>query len=125
MKKWLLLAFTAIFTMAIHAQTPQYTALSNHEFAQMIKKKEVVLFDVRTPAEYAEKHIPEAEILDFKSPDFVSKIDSLDKSHPVALYCLTGQRSKKAATIMAEKGFRVYVLDNGLQAWKGKTKNIK
>lgn len=125
MKKWLLLILTMVFTTAIHAQETGYTALSNKEFARIIKKKGIQLFDVRTPAEYAESHIPDAEVLDFKKPDFISKTDSLDKSRPVALYCLTGKRSKKAATVMAKKGFQVYVLDNGLQKWKGKTKKRK
>lgn len=116
---------TMVLTMTIHAQETGYTTLSNKEFAQMIKKKGIQFFDVRTPGEYAEKHIPGAAILDFKNPDFASKTDSLDKSQPVALYCLTGKRSKKAATVMAKKGFQVYVLDNGLQKWKGKTKKIK
>ena len=121
MKKWLLLILTGIFAITVHAQKAKYTALPNKEFARTIQKKEMLFFDVRTPAEYAEKHIPGAKVLDFKNPDFISKVDSLDKSQPVALYCLTGQRSKKAATLMAEKGFQVYVLDNGLQKWKGKT----
>ncbi|WP_455586365.1 rhodanese-like domain-containing protein [Bacteroides sp.] len=121
MKKYLLLIFIATFTVAVHAQETKYTALSNKEFAQMIQKKGVQFFDVRTPAEYAEEHIPGAGILDFKSQDFASKVDSLDKSQPVVLYCRTGERSKKAATVMAAKGFQVYVLDNGLQKWKGKT----
>ncbi|WP_221658497.1 rhodanese-like domain-containing protein [Bacteroides salyersiae] len=121
MKKWLLLILTGIFTITVHAQETKYTTLPNKEFAQTIQKEGVQFFDVRTPAEYAEKHIPKAKVLDFKSPDFISKVDSLDKSQPVALYCLTGQRSKKAATAMAERGFQVYVLDNGLQKWKGKT----
>lgn len=125
MKKWLLLIITMVLTMTIHAQETEYTTLANKEFAQMINKKGIQFFNVHTPGEYAEKHIPEAAILDFKNPDFASKTDSLDKSQPVALYYLTGKRSKKTATMMAKKSFQVYVPDNRVQKWKGKTKKIK
>ena len=74
-------------------------SLGVNEFSRYLKRRNVVLIDVRTPEEYAEGHIPgtdfninvldnsfEREILDRISPD----------SH-VAIYCRSGNRSKQAA----------------------------
>lgn len=36
----------------------------------------------------------------------------------MALYCRSGKRSKKAAAILSEKGYKVYELDKGFNAWQ-------
>ena len=43
---------------------------------------------------------------------------TLQKEKPVALYCRSGKRSKKAATILSAKGYVVYDLDEGFEGWK-------
>ena len=43
---------------------------------------------------------------------------TLQKDKPVALYCRSGKRSKKAAAILSEKGYKVYELDKGFNAWQ-------
>ena len=51
--------------------------------------------------------------------DFVNNICYLDKSKPVAVYCKSGNRSKKAALIMSEIGFSyIYNLNGGILSWK-------
>lgn len=49
----------------------------------------------------------------------------LQKDKPVALYCRSGKRSRKAAKILSKKGYKVFDLYNGFNAWKDAGKNIE
>ena len=62
------------------------------------------LVDVRTTGEYGGGHLPKAQNIDYKSADFTTKIQTLDKSKPVFLYCLSGGRSGEAMTILKQNG---------------------
>ena len=75
--------------------------------------------DVRTMAEYSEGHIPGTININVLDDSFAVMADStLQKDKPVALYCRSGKRSKKAAAILSEKGYKVYELDKGFNAWQ-------
>ena len=57
---------------------------------------------------------------------FASMADSLlQKNKPVALYCRSGKRSKKAAAILSEKGYKVVELGKGFNAWQAAGKEIE
>jgi len=86
------------------------------EFAKVIAKDGVRLIDVRTPREYADGHIEGAENIDVKSPDFAERIKGMKGD--VAVYCVKGMRSMKAANRLAAQGCMVYNLDGGITAWK-------
>lgn len=93
--------------------------LTPEEFKEKISAASV-LVDVRTPGEYAQGYIPGAVNIDFRSPDFEQRLDSLDKSRTYLLYCAAGSRSSKAADLMKSKGFgSVLTLEGGLEAWSG------
>ena len=52
--------------------------------------------------------------------DFKAKLDKLDKTKPVYVYCKVGGRSGQAASQMQAMGFsKVYNLIGGMDAWKG------
>jgi rubrerythrin len=49
-----------------------------------------------------------------------SRLQDLDRSRPVLVYCAVGGRSRAAAQIMAGKGFdEVYNVSGGFKAWNG------
>ena len=50
--------------------------------------------------------------------------ETLSKDKPVALYCRSGNRSKKAARILAEKGYQVVELETGFRGWAAAGKDI-
>ena len=57
---------------------------------------------------------------------FASMADSLlQKDKPVAVYCRSGNRSKKAAAILSEKGYKVFELDKGFNSWQEAGKEIE
>lgn len=84
-----------------------------------------VLLDVRTPAEYNEKHIPNSVHIDIHNPDFYDKIDELEPDKNYYVYCRSGSRSARACQLMASQGFdgALYNLDGGILAWNGETES--
>ena len=94
------------------------------EFASLIEDASVQRLDVRTI--YSEGHIPGTININVLDDSFAVMADStLQKDKPVALYCRSGKRSKKAAAILSEKGYKVYELDKGFNAWQAAGKEIE
>lgn len=84
-------------------------------FLEKVNTAGVVTIDVRTPAEFAEGHLPNAVNIDFQSGNFEDEIRALDKDVTYAVYCRSGSRSKQATAVMADLGFTsIYDLDGGL-----------
>ena len=89
------------------------------EMQSILELEDVQLVDVRTPEEYEEIRIVNAQNIDFKSPTFEEDITKLDKKKPVILYCKGGNRSAKCAKKLKEAGFeKIYDLDGGISKWK-------
>lgn len=88
-------------------------------FAQAIDDGAKVI-DVRTPAEYAEGHLPGAENIDVQDPQFLDKIANLDAGESYAIYCRSGNRSRTALDMMQSNGIQKIVgLDGGISSWSG------
>ena len=86
--------------------------------AKMKSTPDAVVLDVRTPSEVELGTIPDAINVDFKSPDFSSKITSLDKDKTYFVYCAKGGRSIKAVDEMKKLGFKKLVnLEEGYAGW--------
>ena len=98
---------------------PKYESLTAQEFAALIDSVDVVLVDVRTPTEHDSGHIPGTAFnIDVKSDSFLLESQiSLKKDRAVAIYCRSGNRSKNAARILAEKGYQVLELGTGFRGW--------
>jgi len=106
------------------AKTNQSAQLNVHNvdvigFNSEILKNDGVLVDVRTPAEYAQGHIPNAINIDWKNPNyFNSNINKLAKNKPVLIYCRSGRRSGLARDAMKKMGFTtIYNLNHGILSW--------
>jgi thioredoxin 1 len=84
------------------------------------------LVDVRTTGEYGGGHLPKAQNVDFRSADFTQKVQTLDKTKPTFVYCLSGGRSSEAANIMRQNGFtNVYEMGGGYLKWTTKMKAVE
>ena len=101
-----------------------YSTVSVDEFQALIADANVQLLDVRTRDEFDEGHIAGAILVDVNESNFVEQAMSmLDKQRPVAVYCRSGRRSARAASLLTEKGYTVTNLGGGVMAWQdaGKT----
>lgn len=111
------LVFIALFSC--QQKESSFKSVSVDEFAALIANPEVQLLDVRTVAEYSEGHIPNSININVLDDAFETVADStLQKDKPVAVYCRSGKRSKKAASILSKKGYTIYDLDKGFMGWE-------
>lgn len=110
---------TLLTSLAGCQEKREFRSVDADTFAQEITNPAVQLIDVRTAAEYAEGHIPGAALMDVGEESFEAKIQTLDKSRPVALYCRSGRRSKAAAERVVKAGYEVVELDGGILSWEG------
>lgn len=101
-----------------------YPSVNVEEFQSLIADPNVQLLDVRTQEEFDEGHIAGALLVDVNDSAFVEKaIAVLDVNRPVAVYCRSGRRSARAASLLTENHFKVTNLNGGVMAWQdaGKT----
>ena len=107
------------------AQQEKFESLDAEAFEQVISDTSVVRLDVRSIDEYASGHIAKAINIDVMKDDFKTKATSLlPKDKTIALYCRSGRRSKKAAGILVENGYKVVELNSGISGWINAQKEI-
>ena len=117
------LFFSSLFSCQ---QKGDFKSVSVEDFSTLIANPEIQRLDVRTVAEYSESHIPKSININVLDKTFAEIADStLQKDKPVALYCRSGKRSKKAAAILSEKGYKVIELGKGFNAWQAAGKEIE
>ena len=107
------------------AQQQNFESLDAEAFEKVISDTSVVRLDVRSIDEYASGHIAKAINIDVMKDDFTTKATSLlPKDKTIALYCRSGRRSKRAAGILAENGYKVIELNSGISGWINAQKEI-
>ena len=95
------------------------TDVSVAEAIDLIKNKNAVIIDVRTPEEFAESHLPEANNfpVDTLSQN-IETIKKLQRDKPLLVYCRSGKRSARAAEKLKNLGVNsLYNLKGGIKAW--------
>ena len=100
-------------------QKGDFQSMNVEEFDSLIQNEDIQRLDVRTLAEYSEGHITKTININVMDDSF------LQKDKPVAVYCRSGNRSKKAAAILSEKGYKVFELDKGFNSWQEAGKEIE
>ncbi len=91
------------------------------EFRTKTRDRNYLLIDVRQPREYAEGHIPGAQLIPL--PEIESRIGELGSEQNLILYCRSGGRSAVAAALIKDIGprqGRIYNLVGGIAGWEGK-----
>ncbi|WP_445457521.1 rhodanese-like domain-containing protein [Flavobacterium sp. HNIBRBA15423] len=119
-----LVFFVAI--SCVKSQTEGMALVDVLTFEQKMKEEGVQLIDVRTPSEYAEGHLANAVNININDSDFKAKIEALDKTKPILVYCKSGGRSGRACSQLKEMGFTTIIdLDGGITDWKAHEKPIE
>jgi rhodanese-related sulfurtransferase len=118
MKYWIVLLML-ILVACQSGKERHMDLLSPQEFAdRMQHDPEVVILDVRTPAEVQAGVISHPTVMDFNNANFQQSLGGLDKSKKYLVYCASGKRSGKAQHMMNEMGFEnVCALNGGMNAW--------
>ena len=109
---------TLLLMSCSHSQTQ--SSLSAKAFAEKLKAlPEAPVIDVRTAEEFSSGHLNNAVNYDWNGSQFEEQIQTLDKSKPVFVYCLSGGRSTAAASKMRADGFKeVYEMEGGMMKWR-------
>ena len=103
-------------------RTNSYRQISMDEAVAMMEQENgYIILDVRTPAEFAEKHIPNAINIPNEniSTDEIPELP--DKDQLIMVYCRSGRRSKEAAEKLVKLGYTNIVEFGGILDWKGET----
>ncbi|MCH2215850.1 MAG: rhodanese-like domain-containing protein [Flavobacteriales bacterium] len=100
--------------------------VSVEEAISLLEKEEIVLIDVRTPAEVSSGYIEGSLHWNYHEWDaFITNAKTLDKSKPVMVYCKAGGRSGKTANYLSEQGFEsVYDIRGGMNEWLAQNKPV-
>ncbi|WP_331345683.1 cyclic nucleotide-binding domain-containing protein [Cellvibrio sp. UBA7661] len=91
---------------------PSVATLALAELAETMAKG-VVAVDVRSEEEYSEVHLPQAVNIPLNILSIKSRLLAKDKLY--VFYCDTGRRSRAAAHLLAQHGYRTLALDNCAQ----------
>ena len=117
--KRILTILTSICAL-VGCKADRFESVNAERFAQIIQDTTVVRLDVRTTAEYQQGHIPGAILIDVTQANFLEEAkQKLPKEQTIALYCRSGRRSKKAANLLVEEGYKVVELNAGFNSWNG------
>ncbi|RXG23761.1 rhodanese-like domain-containing protein [Leeuwenhoekiella aequorea] len=109
----------AAFTLGVNAQNSKHQILDKATYQDSLVQPNATLIDVRTSEEYESGHLDKAQNIDFLNEElFITEIEKFDKSQPIYIYCRSGNRSGKAATLMQKLGFQtIYDLEGGYLNW--------
>jgi phage shock protein E len=80
----------------------------------LVRDRDAILVDVRTPGEFAAGHIDGA--INVPLQTLPGGAEAIDAERPVVVYCRSGARSARAGRILAERGYDVSDL-GPMSAW--------
>jgi molybdopterin/thiamine biosynthesis adenylyltransferase/rhodanese-related sulfurtransferase len=85
-------------------------------FNRLCQEEKPLVIDVREPNEWEIYHLPFAVLMPER--ELPQAIQNIHRSQEIVLYCRTGVRSLRAASVMKEMGFKnVKSLSGGINRW--------
>ena len=99
--------------------TIEHKTITTDEAIYMMATQDVLIVDVRTPAEFSSGHIPGAISLELNEIRFVVNYVIPDVNQTILVYCRSGVRSAEASAILAEMGYRNVYDFGGILSWTG------
>ena len=95
----------------------KYSKIKAEQAKEIIDSQDVIILDVRTPAEYEEGHIEGALLI----PDYDLRASAEgklpDKDAKILMYCRSGSRSRAAAKALINMGYTDVHDFGGLMSW--------
>ena len=125
MKKFIPLLLSVLFLAgcALPAgQEVSYRQINMDEAITMMEEESsYMILDVRTPEEFADKHIPGAINIPNETISTEEIPELPDKDQLILVYCRSGNRSKQASEKLAALGYTNIVEFGGINDWPGET----
>ena len=105
---------------AAPAEEITYRQVNMDEAITMMDKESgYIILDVRTPEEFADKHIPGAINVANETIGTDEIPELPDKDQLILVYCRSGNRSKQASEKLALLGYTNIVEFGGINDWPG------
>ncbi|MFA5794183.1 MAG: rhodanese-like domain-containing protein [Candidatus Brocadiia bacterium] len=102
----------------------QYHKISADEAKkQLDADNRIILVDVRTEAEYKDKHIPGSILLPVDRIAELAPAKLPDKEAKIFVYCRSGNRSEAASQKLIELGYKNVYDFGGIIDWKYQTES--
>ena len=99
-----------------------YRQITAQEAAELMESETgYIVLDVRTPAEYAERHIPGAVNGPNETIGSIAPEQLPDRKQLILVYCRSGNRSKQAADKLVALGYTNIAEFGGINSWPGET----
>ena len=121
----MLLSVLAIFVLAgCSKETAEnsYKQISMDEAVTMMEEEtDYIILDVRTPEEFAEKHIPNAINVPNETIGENEIPELTRKDQMILVYCRSGNRSKQASEKLVKLGYTNIYEFGGINDWTGET----
>ena len=124
MKKILPIFLAALLLVgcAAPAEEITYRQVNMDEAITMMEEGSgYIILDVRTPEEFAEKHIPGAINVANETIGTDEIPELPDKDQLILVYCRSGNRSKQASEKLVALGYTNIVEFGGINDWPGET----
>lgn len=115
--KWLLIFLIIAFIVWRMTPPKGVRSIQAATLKSMLTDRHKQFIDVRTPAEYQARHIPEFENIPLHTlPNALSKLDA---NKETVVICQSGMRSMKAARQLRKAGFtNIINVTGGMNAWQ-------
>ena len=118
----IVLAVLLLAGCAAPAEEISYRQINMDEAITMMGEESgYVILDVRTPEEFADKHIPGAINIPNEAIGSEEIPELPDKDQLILVYCRSGNRSKQASEKLAALGYTNIVEFGGINDWPGET----
>ena len=116
------LAALLLVGCAAPAEEITYRQVNMDEAITMMEEgSSYIILDVRTPEEFAEKHIPGAINIPNETISTKEIPELPDKDQLILVYCRSGNRSKQASEKLVALGYTNIVEFGGINDWPGET----
>lgn len=129
MKKTLPLMLSAVLLAGCSAPVGEtdnaagaYVQTTADEAIEMMQaEQDYVILDVRTPEEFAAKHIPGAINVPNETIGKEEIAELPDKDQAIFVYCRSGNRSKQASEKLVALEYTNVIEFGGINSWTGET----
>jgi len=113
LETWLIVAIVVAFLVWRMMPAKGVQSISVAQLKNILHDKDKVFIDVRTPAEYKGRNIPQ-----FKNIPLGSNFNQLPKDKEIVVICQSGMRSSQACKQLKKQGFeRVTNVRGGMSAY--------